>query len=359
MLVALGTVAALAGTAHAAVNARRLRRPDPDPPPSTVDISVLLPVRDEAANVAGCLRTLLAQPDVEVLVLDDGSADETRAIAESFGVRVLAGTPPPSGWLGKPHACRQLAAAARPSSHVLVFVDADVRLGRHAVAAAVDLLQRHDLDFVSPYPRQVAGTAAERLVQPLLQWSWLTLLPLRAAERSARASLAVANGQFLVVRRDAYERAGGHRPDDVLDDLALARALRRSGARGGVVDGTTLASCRMYDGWAALRDGYGKSLWAAFGGPVGAAGVLAGLAVAYLVPAVAALRGSRIGALGYAAGVAGRALTARRTGGRPWPDALAHPASIATLAYLTGRSFVGHRRGTLRWRRRTVSQCGR
>lgn len=358
MLVTVGTATALAGTVHAAVNARQLRRPDPDPPPSTVDVSVLLPVRDEVADVAGCLRTLLAQPGAEVLVLDDGSADDTRAIAESFGVRVLTGSPPPPGWLGKPHACRQLAAAARPSSDVLVFVDADVRLEPRAVAAAVDLLYRHDLDFVSPYPRQLAGTPAERLVQPLLQWSWLTLLPLRAAERSARPSLAVANGQFLVVRRGAYERAGGHRPDDVLDDLALARALRRSGARGGVVDGTTLASCRMYDGWPALRDGYGKSLWAAFGGPAGATGVLAGLALAYVVPAVAALRGSRVGALGYAAGVAGRALAARRTGGRAWPDALAHPASIATLAYLTGRSFVGHRRGTLRWKRRAISHTG-
>jgi glycosyl transferase family 2 len=356
VLVALGTAAALAGTLHAAVNARRLRRPDPDPPPSTTDVSVLLPVRDEAADVAGCLRTLLTQPGVEVLVLDDGSVDDTRAIASSLGIRVLAGTPPPPGWLGKPHACRQLAAAARPSSDVLVFVDADVRLAPHAVAAAVDLLQRHDLDFVSPYPRQIAGTVAERLVQPLLQWSWLTLLPLRAAERSARPSLAAANGQFLAVRRAAYERAGGHQPGAVLDDLALARALRRTGARGGIVDGTTLATCRMYDGWAALCDGYGKSLWAAFGGPAGAAGVLAGLGLAYVVPAVAALRGSRVGALGYAAGVAGRVLAARRTGGRAWPDALAHPASIGTLAYLTGRSLVGHRRGTLRWKRRAISQ---
>jgi hypothetical protein len=76
------------------------------------------------------------------------------------------------------------------------------------------------------------------------------------------------------------------------------------------------------------------------------------------VPAVAALRGSRVGALGYAAGVAGRALAARRTGGRAWPDALAHPASIATLAYLTGRSFVGHRRGTLHWKGRAISHSG-
>jgi len=155
-----------------------------------------------------------------------------------------------------------------------------------------------------------------------------------------------------VVRREAYRRAGGHVPDAVLDDIALARALRRSGARGGIVDGATLASCRMYDGWTTLRDGYAKSLWAAFGSPRGALGVLAWLSVAYLVPAVAALRGSRAGLLGYAAGVAGRAIAARRTGGRAWPDALAHPVSVVAFGWLLVRSLAGRRRGTLRWKGR-------
>ena len=349
-LVTVGTVAAVAGAAHAAVNARLLRRPDPDPPPSTVDVSVLVPARDEAHQLVDCLRTLINQHAAEVIVLDDESSDGTSDIARTAEARVIRGTPPPDGWLGKPHACRQLAAAA--GGEVLAFVDADVRLEPGAIAAAVDLLYRHGLDWVSPYPRQIAITPAERLVQPLLQWSWLTLLPLRVAERSARPSLAAANGQFLVVRRAAYERAGGHPAGDVLDDLALARTLRRTGARGGFVDGTHLASCRMYDGWPALRDGYGKSLWSAFGGPAGAVATLGALSVVYLLPAVAALRGSRVGALGYAAGVAGRVIAARRTGGRVWPDSLAHPASVATLTGLGVRSLAGRRRGTLAWKGR-------
>ena len=128
-------------------------------------------------------------------------------------------------------------------------------------------------------------------MQPLLQWSILTTLPLRLAERSHRPSLAAANGQFIVVRRAAYVRAGGHAPDAVLDDLALVRAIKQGGGRGGVVDGTSLATCRMYDGWAELRDGYGKSLWSAFGGPLGSGGVVGALSLAYVVPAFAALRG--------------------------------------------------------------------
>jgi hypothetical protein len=140
----------------------------------------------------------------------------------------------------------------------------------------------------------------------------------------------------------------------VLDDLALLRAVKASGGRGGVTDGTDLAACRMYDGWPALRDGYTKSLWAALGSPTGAVATTGVLSALYVWPAVAAALGSRAGAVGYAAGVAGRVVAARRTGGRVWPDALAHPASVALLGYLTARSWAGRRRGTLRWKGRPV-----
>ena len=354
-LVAAGTAVAVAGTAHAAVNAVLLRRPDPAATPGPERVSVLIPMRDEAARVRECLAAVLAQDGVaEVLVLDDGSTDGTGDIARAMGVRVLAGRPLPPGWLGKPHACQQLADAADPAADVLLFLDADVRLRPGAVAATVSVLG--DRDLVCPYPRQLAVTAAERLVQPLLQWSWLTFLPLRLAERSPRESLSAANGQLLAVRRAAYDRAGGHAAAraDVVEDVALLRAVKRAGGRGGVADGTALADCRMYGGWPELRDGYTKSLWSAFGSPAGAAGVVGVLALAYLIPPLAALRGSRTGLAGYAAGVTGRVLTARRTGGRAWPDALAHPASVAVFAGLTARSLRARRAGTLTWKGRRL-----
>ncbi len=313
-------------------------------------MSVLIPARDEAAAIGACLDSI--DRGCEVLVLDDGSSDDTAARAAAHGARVLPGAPLAPGWLGKPHACAQLAAAA--TGEVFVFLDADVHLSPGAVDAAVALLEASGLDLVSPHPRQEVATVAERLVQPLLQWSILTFLPLRLAERSPRPSLAAANGQFLVVRRAAYERAGGHVPDAVLDDLALLRAIKRTGGRGALVDGTDLASCRMYAGWAELRDGYSKSLWSAFGSPVESAAVLGALVLAYVVPPIAAMRGSRAGAVGYAAAVLGRVITARRTGGRA-ADAPWHPVSIVLLGYLTARSHVLHRRGELRWKGRPIS----
>ncbi len=267
----------------------------------------------------------------------------------------------PPGWLGKPHACAAGVAAARrerpDDDGVLVFVDADVRLAPDALVAAVAVLDTPGLDLVSPWPRPVAEGAAERLVQPLSPWLWATTLPLRIAERSPRPSLAAANGQFIVLTRNAYSRSGGHAAvrGEVLEDIALLRAVKRAGGRGVPVDGSRLATCRMYDGWPAIREGYGKSLWAAVGGSaVGSSLAAAALAAVYVVPPLAALRGSRAGLVGYAAGVAGRAVVAARTGGRVWPDSLAHPVSVALFGVLTADSVRGHRRGTLRWRGRSV-----
>ena len=121
-----------------------------------------------------------------------------------------------------------------------------------------------------------------------------------------------------------------------------------------VGEGSSVATCRMYDGWREVRAGYRKSLWAAFGSPAGAVAVMTMMIVSYVVPAVAAIGGSRTGLVGYLAGVASRVVTARRTGGRAWPDPLAHPASVLTLAVLTADSIGARSRGELRWKGRPV-----
>jgi hypothetical protein len=225
------------------------------------------------------------------------------------------------------------------------------------VAGAVAVLDAHGLDLVSPWPRPLAHTWAERLVQPLAPWLWATTLPLRVAERSPRPSLAAATGQFLVLTGPGYRSAGGHEAvrGEVIEDIALLRAVKRAGGRGGPVDGSRLAACRMYTGWAELRDGYTKSLWGAVGGsPAASTAAAAALTAVWVLPAVAALRGSRAGLLGYLAGAAGRALVAARTGSRVWPDALAHPLSVLALDVLLVRSVLGRRRGNLTWRGRAV-----
>jgi hypothetical protein len=353
---------AVAVLVHVAVNARLLRRTRPSTVEPAARVAVLLPVRDEAHRLAPGLRSLVAQQGVEeIVVLDDGSTDGTADLVRSVGgdrVRLVPGAPLPAGWLGKPHACRQLAALS--TAEILVFVDADVVLEPGAVAAAVAGLDGFDL--LTPYPRIVAPGFGQRLVQPLLQWSWLAFLPLRAMERSPRPSLAAAGGQFLVVRRAAYDAAGGHAAvrSKVLEDVELARAVKRAGGRIALADGSAVATCRMYGSWRELVDGYTKSLWASFGSPVAAAAVVLVLLFVFVLPACSALllwpvspAAAAVGSAGYAAGVAGRALAARATGGRAWPDALGHPLSVLLFGWLVVRSY--RRRRTVTWKGRSIA----
>ncbi len=367
-LVTAGTVAAVGLAAHTFANMRSLRTPRPPATPARERVSVLLPARNEAGTIQSAVSSVLAQhgvPDLQFVVLDDGSHDGTADLAVDAArgdarLEIIRAEdrPPPEGWLGKPWACARLADQAEGS--VLVFMDADVVLEPDAVAALVEDLRTRGLAMVASYPAQQAEGWLERLVQPLVIWSWAATMPLAWAERSLRPSLSAANGQLLVVDAKAYRSADGHGAvrGDVLEDIGLMRAFKRAGLHTATVDGSQLATCRMYTTAEEVVDGYGKSLWAAFNGPAGSIAVNALLVMAYVVPAAGMVgpgRGTRIiGTVGYLAGVGSRTLVARRTGGRILPDALAQPLSIIAFAGLNALSWKRHLRGENRWKDRPV-----
>ena len=364
-----GAITAALLTAHTAVNLMLVRRPRDEGGECPERVSILLPARNEAGRIAPTLRSLLAQEgiaDLEILVLDDGSTDGTadvirQAVGTDPRVKVIDGPddPPPPGWLGKAWACQRLAQEA--SGTVLVFVDADVHLQPGAVASTIRHMRDAGLDLLSPYPRQIAVTPAERITQPLVTWSWMASLPVRITENSHYPSMAAACGQFLVVDARAYRISGGHSAvaGMILEDVGLLRALKRHGFRGAPADGSAVASCRMYSSADEIYFGYTKSVWSAFGPSVVAYGMAAVLVASYVAPPVFALlgpgRATRAwGTAGYAAGVLGRWLVARRTGERVWPDVLAQPVSAAAFAGLIVESMRRHRAGRLTWRGRPI-----
>lgn len=372
-LVTAGSIASATLTAQIALNLAMVKKPSTPSSPISERVSILLPVRNEVHRVEPTLRSLIDQQgltDFEILVLDDGSTDGTAAIiarvaADDPRVRLVqgAGSQLPPGWLGKPWACQRLGVLATGS--VLVFVDADVTLNPHAVASGVATLRASEVQLVSPYPKQAAHSFSERITQPLVNWSWLATLPLRLAEHSKSPVWSAAIGQFLIIDANAYRASGGHEPvaDVILEDVGVLRNLKRNGYRGIPVDGSDMAECRMYTGAQEIYEGYTKSLWSAFGRGPGSIGGVAAMLLIYVLPAAATFTSKdsatrRWGAVGYASGVAGRALVARRTGERVWPDSLTHPASLATFAGLTTASIARKRRGTITWKGRALDDTG-
>ena len=367
-LVRAGTGMSVAIAAHTAWNLRQLRTPGAHAPDCTERVAVLIPARNESSTIVATVHSALAQegvPHLTVTVLDDESTDDTAALVTELAttdprLTLLRGeNAPPSGWLGKPWACARLARHS--DADVLVFVDADVVLAPHAVRALVDDLRTRHLGMVAPYPAQQAGTWLERLVQPLVTWSWVATMPLAWAEQSTRTSLSAANGQVLAVDAHAYRTAGGHDVvrEEVLEDIALMRAFKASGQHAATVDGSQLATCRMYSSTEGVIDGYGKSLWDAFGGPIGSIAVTSFLALTYVVPAAAMVASRRpglraTGAVGSAAGVASRAMVARRVG-EPLVGSLTQPASVAAFVALNAISWRRHLAGTNRWKGRPVT----
>ena len=233
-------------------------------------VSVVIPARDEARNVARCLHSVLATtwPALEVLVVDDHSADGTgdiaRAIAERDPrLRVLDNPPLPDGWMGKQWACATGAAAAR--GEVLAFVDADTTHAPDLLPRAVAAMRARDAALLSVAGRQEMATFWERVVQPQL----FAVIAGRygGTERVSRSRNAVdkiANGQCLLMTRAAYDAVGGHHAvrDVVAEDLKLAQRTHAAGLPVHLLLGEAQLATRMYTSLRELVGGWRKNVFA-------------------------------------------------------------------------------------------------
>ncbi len=278
-----------------------LRRPrlvdsPPDLPPDTPLVSIIVPARDEAENIGRCLGSLLHAewPEYEIVLVDDRSEDGTREIAEALAeqtggrVRVVAGEPLPEGWIGKPWACWQGFKAAR--GDLLLFTDADTRHGPELLSRAVRALRDHGADMLSALPRQVMVGFWERFMLPHVWFIITARYPLMSrVNRSANPLTVMANGQFILVRREAYEAIGGHAAirDEVVEDVRLAQRMVAAGRSLFVAHAEELIQTRMYASLAGIIEGWSKNV--ARGARIGAWPAVRAIApwVAVALPVVA------------------------------------------------------------------------
>jgi chlorobactene glucosyltransferase len=229
-------------------------------------VSVVIPARNEASTIATVVSSILATTydPIELIVVDDRSTDDTAAIVERFSdprLRLVMGEKLPDGWYGKPWACFQGYRAAK--GEILLFTDADTRHAPELLARAVGALLQEKAGLVTVAPLQRCVTFWERVVMPQI---WF-LLGLRytpdAVNRAQRERDVIANGQFILTTREAYEAVGTHVAvrHEVAEDLALAQTFLRHGRKLHFAFAERLMETRMYQGLSQLIEGWSKNIY--------------------------------------------------------------------------------------------------
>ncbi len=238
-------------------------------------ISVLIPARNEEQNIGNILSDLaaLSYKNLEILVYDDESTDDTKKIVQAFQigdprVSLLSGTPLPEGFTGKNHACHQLALNA--SGMYYLFLDADVSVKGDLVEQAIFWMITKDLALLSIFPVQVMQTFGEKISVPLMNWILLSLLPMILIRKSRRPSLAAANGQFMMIPSEIYKKFQLHQlfKGHKVEDVAIIRFFKKNGENVDTILGKENISCRMYKSLGEAIDGFSKNIFLFFGNSI-------------------------------------------------------------------------------------------
>jgi glycosyltransferase involved in cell wall biosynthesis len=321
------------------------------------DISIIIPARNEELNIGGCLQSLVTQEGIsfEIIVVDDGSIDQTGTIAKLFpGVRVIMAGPALEQRTGKNNAL--IAGVGEARADWILFTDADTVHLPGSLERALAEAKREKADLLSYSPEQVVVTLSERATMPVIFAELAAQFPPHKVREDS--GVTAANGQYILVRRAAYEKAGGHGAvaGEILEDVALARAFRSAGFRVYFRYGGDAVRTRMYRSWAELREGWTKNLAKLFPSPVWLAvrSLLAwcGAWLAALIAVFAGVAGNWrwIGIISFWVLLYYRIAKANFALGN---NLLAMAFGVPTFAYLLLRSKRAYGRGEVSWKGRT------
>jgi chlorobactene glucosyltransferase len=273
-----------------------VQTPHVTPPAFGPLVSLIVPARNEEKNIRRCVESLLAQdyPNLQILVLEDRSIDSTPVILAELAAHdsrlvILTGRELPSGWAGKPHALYQAAKSA--AGEWLLFVDADTFLNPNAVSAALASAQKTGADLYTVMTEQITGSFWERVVMPLVMTALsVGFSPRRVNDPSTRD--AIANGQFILIKRSVYDAIGGHEKlkNQIVEDKAIAEQVKWNGYRLIVADGRGIAQTRMYTDLPSMWEGWTKNIYLGLSDKpamllLGAFGAFLALAAALFMPA--------------------------------------------------------------------------
>ncbi len=329
------------------------------------DVSVIVPARNEQASIGGCLQSLVQQTGItfEIIVVDDGSTDGTRGIANSFPeVRVVSPPELRPNWTGKNNA---IAAGARKAAGKwLLFTDADTLHLPGSLARAVTEASAHGAALLSYSPEQEVHGFWQHAVMPVVFAELAaTYRPVLVNDPASLA--AAANGQYLLVSREAYEAVGGHEviAGEILEDVALARTIKRSGRSIRFRYGADAVRARMYRGFGQLREGWTKNLALLFKRPVHLAwtrliefaclgtGAVLTITAAQTRPILALTAGAATAA------VYGLFLKRILKAHFSWRSNVLGIFGLPIFAYLLWRSKLSHEEGNVTWKGRVYGRA--
>ena len=235
-------------------------------------ISILIPARNEAENISRCLKSLLKQDyqNLEIIVLNDNSTDATGKVVKGFAqkdsrVRLVEGAPLEDGWTGKNFAAHQLAKYAK--GEYFIFTDADTVHFPKSISSAFGALITTKIDALSIYPRQLMVSFWERMSVPIINIALQCFIPFILIKKSKSPLFSTAIGQFMLFKREAYEKAGGYESikGHLVDDIQMSKRVKKSGYKFMVFDGKNTIFCRMYKNLEGVVIGLTKSIYPAFG----------------------------------------------------------------------------------------------
>jgi len=323
-------------------------------------VSILIPVRNEQDNISNLLESILLQdyPNYEVIVYDDESTDSTYEICSAFAAThsrfsVIKGTELPAGWLGKNHACHQLAKKA--TGDYFLFLDADDTVKNGLINSSVYRMQVHKLGLLSLLPNQTMITTGEKLVVPLVHFLLLNLLPVRLVFLTRQTIFSAACGQFMLFNAALYRQNNWHQQvkNKVLEDVEIMRMVKSASYNGEILLANGMISCRMYKNYQQAVNGFTKSTLGAFNNNVLAVLLYLLLFIGGPMIVLTTLNLNLVFFM-ISLIILSRVMISMAAGQKPWLNIILHPMQMINLTLVGLLSVQRHLTKTNVWKGRRI-----